>query len=173
MHSFQVNGERSPRHYFLRDKRIINWKKKKKNDGDMNWARMVCLYWEIGRERGRESRIEYIWLKINLLSINFSLLSSTLPSSPSIQTGLKSSGKKSEFMKVIQCLMRKTCQNSGDQTSALGIQWWKLLQHFNSTYVCPPKKKKKKKKNSNLWYGNYTCSRYSKSLNIHVYSENK
>ena len=36
MHSFQVNGERSPRHYFLRDKRIINWKKKKKNDGDMN-----------------------------------------------------------------------------------------------------------------------------------------
>ena len=145
MHSFQVNGERSPRHYFLRDKRIINWKKKKKNDGDMNWTRMVCLYWEIGRERGRESRIEYIWLKINLLSINFSLLSSTLPSSPSIQTDLKSSGKKSEFMKVIQCLMRKTCQNSGDQTSALGIQWWKLLQHFNSTYVCPPKKKKKKK----------------------------
>ena len=24
MHFFQVNGERSPGHYFLRDKRIIN-----------------------------------------------------------------------------------------------------------------------------------------------------
>ena len=29
MHFFQVNGERSPGHYFLRDKRIIKRREKK------------------------------------------------------------------------------------------------------------------------------------------------
>ena len=29
MNFFQVNGERSPRHYFLRDKRIIKRREKK------------------------------------------------------------------------------------------------------------------------------------------------
>ena len=46
---------------------------------------MVCLDWE----GGRESRVEYIWSKISLFLANSTLLSSTPPLSPPIQTGLR------------------------------------------------------------------------------------
>ena len=46
---------------------------------------MVCLDW--GGERGR--RVEYVWPKISLFLANSTLLSSTPPFSPPIQTGPK------------------------------------------------------------------------------------